>query len=324
MKLRRKIREFKENIHRFFLRRELISQIKKLQGENVFSPPLAVSMETTNYCNGNCSFCPYGLQKHEKPKQAMPPDLSSSIIRQCAELQIRTLDFTGFNEPLTDEKLTDRIKYAKAQGVEHTMFYTNGSLLDNKVSRELILSGLDEIHISVDGLCKAAYRRIRQGLIYDVVRNNVESFKQARDSLNMSKPKVYLNVALNKQELELDKTEHANSWRAFVDEIVYVPIIRWAYECVKEKGHIYPCHSLWHTMLISVDAKVYLCCMDFEKKFILGDLNKSSIMDIWNSEKLAKIRKAHLDRFRKREFYCDACHWTKDVSNWRFMKGINI
>ncbi|MFH1589019.1 MAG: SPASM domain-containing protein [archaeon] len=41
----------------------------------------------------------------------------------------------------------------------------------------------------------------------------------------------------------------------------------------------------------SFDGKVILCCQDWKKEYILGDLRTNSIQDIWNSKEYKSIRR---------------------------------
>jgi hypothetical protein len=46
----------------------------------------------------------------------------------------------------------------------------------------------------------------------------------------------------------------------------------------------YPCYRPWLTFTVLWDGRVSLCCADFDGRHILGDLNTSSIKDVWNAE----------------------------------------
>ena len=50
----------------------------------------------------------------------------------------------------------------------------------------------------------------------------------------------------------------------------------------------YPCYRLWLTFTVLWDGRVSLCCADFDGRHVLGDLNTSSIREIWNAEPYVK------------------------------------
>ena len=43
------------------------------------------------------------------------------------------------------------------------------------------------------------------------------------------------------------------------------------------------------------DGRVSLCCADFDGRTILGDLNTSTIQEIWNAEPYRAARRQHLE-----------------------------
>ena len=57
----------------------------------------------------------------------------------------------------------------------------------------------------------------------------------------------------------------------------------------------YPCYRPWLTFTVLWDGRVSLCCADFDGKTILGDLNTSTIQEIWNAEPYRAVRRQHLE-----------------------------
>ena len=57
----------------------------------------------------------------------------------------------------------------------------------------------------------------------------------------------------------------------------------------------FPCYRLWLTFTVLWDGRVSLCCADFDGRTILGDLNTSTIKEVWNSEPFRHVRRQHLE-----------------------------
>ena len=57
-----------------------------------------------------------------------------------------------------------------------------------------------------------------------------------------------------------------------------------------------PCWSAFTEGHVRADGGLSLCCFDSDGRFVIGDLNKRSFMDVWNDEKFQSIRQAHLNR----------------------------
>ena len=47
----------------------------------------------------------------------------------------------------------------------------------------------------------------------------------------------------------------------------------------------------------------FLCCVDWEKKTLIGDLKKESLLEIWNGKKLRDIQLLHIQKQRKKLKY---------------------
>ena len=68
-----------------------------------------------------------------------------------------------------------------------------------------------------------------------------------------------------------------------------------------------PCISLWSTFQITTSGQVPLCCQDYDTKVNFGDVNKSTIKEIWNSNLINKMRKLHKQGKRNQIALCKGC-----------------
>jgi len=50
------------------------------------------------------------------------------------------------------------------------------------------------------------------------------------------------------------------------------------------------CHLPFYQAVILADGRMVLCCLDYDCRVVLGDLNRNSIREIWLGEKAQKIR----------------------------------
>ena len=65
---------------------------------------------------------------------------------------------------------------------------------------------------------------------------------------------------------------------------------------------------------VAVDGKAHVCCFDFNKDIIVGDLNKQSIVDVLNSKELKYIQEKHKNNDFE-DLLCNKCDQTvKDDS----------
>jgi MoaA/NifB/PqqE/SkfB family radical SAM enzyme len=55
-----------------------------------------------------------------------------------------------------------------------------------------------------------------------------------------------------------------------------------------------PCYLLWRgPMYVSFDGLAHACCQMYDQPPV-GDLKSQSLMDVWNSDGMVRLRKAHL------------------------------
>jgi MoaA/NifB/PqqE/SkfB family radical SAM enzyme len=103
---------------------------------------IQLQIETTNVCQADCVFCPYGVM--ERPKGTMALDLYRRIIDEAATIPvIEKLTLTGLGETLLDRHLIERVRYARRvlpAGVAIDL-YTNGNLLRPKTTDALLEAG---------------------------------------------------------------------------------------------------------------------------------------------------------------------------------------
>jgi hypothetical protein len=73
------------------------------------------------------------------------------------------------------------------------------------------------------------------------------------------------------------------------------------------------CNQLENTLLISSLGQCTACCQDLEIKMNIGDVNKESILDIWNGEKRkCMVESIHNDDFSNLPL-CGGC-----LNDWNY------
>lgn len=280
---------------------------------NKLKYPTGIDIGVTNACNSNCIMCPHSKLKNIG---TMNMELYKKIIDNCVKLKIKNITLSFFGEPLLDKTLIEKIRYAKAKEI-YVGFYSNASLLDTSWARKLIESGLDCITISLDGYTKEIYERIRRGLKFDVVKNNILNLIKLKEKMKRSNPEIDLVLV----ELEENKKEIKKFYKEWKNEVRSISIINmrnWTGEInkkgTKESFHFNykvkrkPCSLIWQRMVVDWNGDVVLCCDDWNHSTILGNLKKQTIEEVWKGKKLKDIKEAHI----KGEFWkipiCTKCN----------------
>src|SRR4051794_4959538 len=126
-------------------------------------PPLPshLQVEITSACNLRCVMC---LVRYRPPVNklagAMPPELFRRIVDGLPGL--RRLTLQGLGEPLLSPYLLDMVGLAVDRRIT-VGFNTNATLLTRRRADQLVASGVDWLHVSLDGATKAGYETVRDG-----------------------------------------------------------------------------------------------------------------------------------------------------------------
>jgi hypothetical protein len=253
--------------------------------------PQIVQIESTNICNAKCVFCP--RDEMHRRQGVMSFDLFRKIVDECAQLGIMHVRLHNYGEPFIDKRLVEKVRYAKQKGIQEVGMISNGSLITDEVARGMIEAGLDAINISVDASGKDVFEATRVGLKYDKVITNIERLIRIRAEYGRRRPKLILSFV--RQNNSADEQAFIEHWRSIADKIHITDLHNWAGTLNTESDVNYPCYRPWLTFTVLWDGRVSLCCADFDGRTVLGDLNTSTIEEIWNAEPYRNVRRHHLE-----------------------------
>jgi MoaA/NifB/PqqE/SkfB family radical SAM enzyme len=95
----------------------------------------------------------------------------------------------GLGEPLMHPQLPDMIARAKALG-SRVELITNGTLLTERLSHQLVAAGLDMLWVSLDGASPESYADVRLGASLPKVLDNLKQFNRARSKGHRPIPEI--------------------------------------------------------------------------------------------------------------------------------------
>lgn len=297
-----------------------------------FEFPVRFNVEPTNYCNLSCSMCPRELNR---PFGYMEFNLFKKIIDESilyGKRLIITLNKDG--EPLLHPELTQMIKYAKDKEAAHKInFYSNGILLSEAKSIELIKSGLDTIHISIDAFSNETYKKIKNSQKLEVVEENVKKLVELKKKLLSKIPLVIVKI-IRTAETQAEIKQFINKWKGIADFIEIGEYHTWDGTLndtglseqpeAKQRIKRYPCTFLWYNPVILWDGRVTTCCVDYQGKGIIGDVNEELLSKIWQGKVLQNIRRAHLENEYDTIPLCNKCQfWRCEMNLGRWLRRVS-
>jgi len=305
------------------------------------SPIKMIQIQTTSVCPGRCIVCPY---RHSWLKDAHGYMSDDDFIHVLEEIKSYLGDYREklplylMNDPLADKKLIERI-HLVYQYFPHCKLElsTNGVLLTKKLSQAIVdtvsqYEGKDEFEfwISLHGVNKQTWEFIHNLYgKYERTITNIINFLR----INNGRLKVFINSVggvsrdgsmffYSKKRweqfvqylLKVNKVSTENiqlRYFTFHNRAGNVRLGHWdGKEFYREIGPEYPfeCWRFRSAIHILYDLKICLCCMDYKKEVILGDLKKQTLKEIWEGETRKKIvEMASGKRPSPKDFICKRC-----------------
>ena len=157
------------------------------------SYPYIMTIAPCNICQLRCPGCFTGIiNERRRKKFKQLPDarplarLSAgeldSIFDECGDVLVYC-HFYNWGEPLLNEDLAAYIRSASERNI-YTKVDTNLSLrCSDERLEELVLSGLDELAVSIDGFSQESYEKYRVHGKLDLVMDNLQRIVEMRDRL---------------------------------------------------------------------------------------------------------------------------------------------
>jgi radical SAM protein with 4Fe4S-binding SPASM domain len=280
---------------------------KKKYNTGIF--PFQLLLQTHTDCNAECIICPHKDIRKKFPREKIDMELYKKIV----------LDYTNDKrpnafvlslqcEPFMDNKLFERISFFQKHNIPQMpcIISTNGTLLNKEMCHKILNSGIDILQISVNGLNKDDFEKINQGKNYGQLINNINYFL-SQDLSNIGVHISFVKTAPFEKEIN----SAVKKWRKSGYDVVVYPVSNrggalkeYSKYALKRKNLtlmrririavkktlLRCCPFPFFQMAVLANGKAILCCHDWERKTIIGDLTKQTIHEIWNSDKLNEIR----------------------------------
>lgn len=283
--------------------------------------PVNIEIETISACNARCIMCPNSIttNKSNFPTQLLGTEVYKELIDEIANYKVRYLALFSQNEPLLDKRIIDFIRYGKEKCPKTKIaLNTNAALLSPELSDKILKSGLNHITFSIHGWTEETMKKV-SGLDFKIVLSNITYFlgkhldaksgieiglsclktihftKRDYDFAFQFSHKYGLSFAL------LKPTNRAGN----VNTEFYPRFRR------KPKKTIIKClmddRPLTSTAILS-NGDVVACCIDWKKEEVLGSVYKSSLYEIWHSDKYNKFRARVYQKAESPDnFLCKRC-----------------
>ena len=160
------------------------------------SLPFKLKIECSSVCNLRCTMCP--LHNGLKRKQGFLKFEKFKFIYD--QVKPAYLNLTGIGETFLNKDLFKIVKYAKEKRAM-VKLDSNGTLLDEETINNILKTGIDIISISIDGVDKESYEKIRVGAKFEEVKKNVKNLVRIRNE-RKSKSQIHMFFVLQEGNIK--------------------------------------------------------------------------------------------------------------------------
>lgn len=306
--------KLKEKLENFVL-----AEKEKIERKDfVTGYPYWLTIDPVNYCNLKCPFCPTGQARNSRIRAILSFGNFKKIIDELGPYLIH-IDFCNWGEPFLNRQLSEMIRYAEQYYVD-TKVDTNLAFLTEDEAEKLILSGLDKIIVSIDGITPETYSRYRVGGDFNKVMQNLKILLKKKRELKRPNPYItwqFLVFRHNEHEIEEAKkigrdlgVDHVGITRAFIGDKEWMPLNGEYsnYNCSGEEingrltsGYFKsPEHKLcnwpWEAIVINPNGSVSPCCSIEDEKDDFGNIFAQPFKEVWNNQSYRIARRYIKDK----------------------------
>jgi len=152
-----------------------------LQKNIHFGNPFFLTLEPTTACNLRCPQCPSGIRSFTRETGNLKKETLQRVLNETRDFIIH-IQFYFQGEPLIHPNITDYINTVHRNKI-YTSLSTNAHFIPAELAEKLVLSGLDEIIISMDGTTQETYEKYRIEGDINKVREGIKNLVEAKMKL---------------------------------------------------------------------------------------------------------------------------------------------
>ena len=287
--------------------------------------PDHIDIEISSACNLKCPMC-YTITDEFKEKiqvGLMDIELFKKLVDECKEFKPYSIRISFRGEAFLHPNVFEMIEYAKKAGIKEVSSLTHGGMLNEEKFRKLIELELDWLTISFDGLAEE-YNKIRAPNNFDEQVEKIRRFSEIKKELNVVKPLIKIQTISS--AIENNAEDFYNTFSEISDQIASNPLIDFSHTVIDENFlENFTCPQPWQRLVIGSDGKAMMCSMDEMGTYVVGDLNKESIHDVWHGKKMQNARKIHMKELGVKELPpCKWCIYPRKTNSKNVLVGDRV
>lgn len=300
--------------------------------------PLCICIEPTNVCNFRCLMCWQSTDEYRQnggPFQNMDMELFQITLRSMQEFcrkkkgKIKLIKLYSAGEPLLNRNIGTMLKEIKEADISQQVEITsNAALLTPELAKAMVDYGLDYFRASIYSVDPENHKRITKAEVTpEQIRENIAYLHAYRKAQGKYKPYICAKIIdTHTNENEAFKRLYENiSDEQLIDVPWIVPKLREnalgklygsvSEGAVAQEKYISQaggnnrkvCRYPFTHMTVRSNGDVVVCCTDWPRDTLLGNVREKSLESIWNSPELYRFRVMQLTTKGENHPLCSTC-----------------
>jgi MoaA/NifB/PqqE/SkfB family radical SAM enzyme len=295
----------------------------------VKSYPYIMLIDVSSICQLRCPMCPTGIQNNSKRNNDntkydfrkgafLSKELFDNLIDELGDYLFE-VGLYNWGEPLLHKNLTYFLKKLNKLDIRSEINSNLSLKLSDYEIEELLFSGIDLIHGSIDGFSQKTYENYRRGGNFNLAKENITRLASIRDKLNLNTKIVWslLVFSFNEHEIENAKQYCTDHGIYFITQEPAINTVEYPHFLPSYRKHEATLSNInqnprnmekiekksfekkscdWHYLysLVNADGSVSPCCVLWDQKHDFGRIipGERNFADIWNNNKF-RLSRAH-------------------------------
>ena len=282
--------------------------------------PTTFIIETALACNLKCPECAIGGGMIDSRNKGYLTFDRFKIIADKIKPYAKYLYMHLWGEPMLNKNIIKMIRYAAE--FTSTNISTNATILTEEKIEELILSGVKNIIVSIDGTSQEVYEKYRVGGKAAVALKNLEllAYYNKKHLHKVNIIPQFIVFKHNQHEIESFKNicKSLELTPYFKSPYIRTQDSKLSYSDFKEYRRLdYPdmkslkeamseCINPRNVFSINIDGSTIICCHDYNSQTSFGNIFEHDVAEIWNSPSYRKFRWNIFNKLTP-EFCLDNC-----------------
>ncbi len=309
----------------------LIAKLEKKDNKTkLTSKPYRVIVDPTNACNLGCPLCPTGLGASERTKRMLKFEDYKKIVDEIEDYCIE-IHLYNWGEPTLNKKLIEMLQYAKSKNIWSRISSNLSMKFKDGYLESFIKSGLNLLHIDIDGLDQNVYVKYRRKGDLNIVIENLKKILDLKKKFNLDEPKIEIAMLamrhnehqhedflkfgrdLKVDEVKMHKIQHNpnmdEKWLPKNTDMIYKTYEGGeASSTSGSDSELKQCNWPWTGIVINPDGGVNPCCIIDDPKSDFSNVKEHSIATIWNSPQYISSRSEFGDQKEiTKKTICNVC-----------------